>query len=142
MSLLGDLIGNLTGGGSGSGGNSSLLTTAIDLVNNHPGGLPGLLQSFQQQGLGGAVASWVGTGPNQSISADQVQNVLSSDVVKGFAEKLGISPDAATGTLAQVLPALINHVTPNGQVPQGNIGADGLGGLLENLLKGGAPASA
>lgn len=138
MSLLGDLVGSLSGGGS-EGGSQSLLNSVMEMVNNHPGGLSGLLQSFHDQGLGGLASSWVGTGQNLPVSAEQIQNVLGNEQVQQYAQKLGIPPGLAGGQLAQLLPALIDHLTPNGEAPQGGILSEGLS-ALSGLLKGNQPA--
>jgi uncharacterized protein YidB (DUF937 family) len=101
------------------GGSSNPLATGLlQMINNQPGGLPGLLQSFHEKGLGGLAASWVGTGQNLPISADQLQHVLGSDQVTQLAAKAGISPDAAGAALTQLLPSLVDRLTPNGQMPQ------------------------
>jgi len=92
-----------------------------------------LLQSFEQQGLGGAVASWVGNGPNQPVSAQAVQNVLGNDAIGGIASKLGISPQIAGTAVSAMLPGLIDHLTPNGQMPAGGTNLMEMG---ESLLKG------
>jgi uncharacterized protein YidB (DUF937 family) len=100
-------------------GNSSnpLATSLLQMINNHPGGLPGLMQSFHEKGLGGVMSSWVGTGQNFPITADQIQHVLGSEQVKELAAKAGISPDLASSSLATMLPWLIDQLTPNGQMP-------------------------
>jgi len=100
-------------------GNSSnpLATSLLQLINNEPGGLSGLAQSFHEKGLGGIMSSWVGTGQNLPITADQIQHVLGSDQVKELAAKAGISPDLASSSLATMLPSLIDKLTPNGQMP-------------------------
>jgi uncharacterized protein YidB (DUF937 family) len=85
------------------GGSSNPLATGLlQMINNQPGGLPGLLQSFHEKGLGGLAASWV----------------LGSDQVTQLAAKAGISPDAAGAALTQLLPSLVDRLTPNGQMPQ------------------------
>jgi uncharacterized protein YidB (DUF937 family) len=116
MSLLGDLAGKVMG--SQEGGNAALITTVLAAINNQPGGIGGLVQSFQQQGLGGVVNSWVGTGANQSITPQQVQSVM-GDHVQEVASKLGVSPQDASSKIAELLPGVIDHLTPNGQVPAG-----------------------
>jgi uncharacterized protein YidB (DUF937 family) len=101
---------------------SPLATGLLQMLNNQPGGLAGLIQSFHDKGMGGLVQSWVSTGQNLPITADQISHVLGSDQVKQIAAAAGISPDAAGSTLAKLLPALIDHATPNGQLPQqGNL---------------------
>ncbi len=117
MSLL-DLAGELLGGQGG--GNQNALTAVLSMVNNHPGGLPGLVSAFEQGGLGGAASSWVQAGtPNQPVSGPQVQNVLGSAQIQEVAAKLGLPPEAASAIIAQVLPGIIDHLTPNGQMPSG-----------------------
>jgi uncharacterized protein YidB (DUF937 family) len=101
------------------------------LLQNHEGGLGGLVGAFEQAGLGGVAKSWVGTGANLPISADQIQSVLSSGMIAQFAEKLGIDPQQAAGQIAQILPQVVDQLTPDGQTPSGGLGA--LGGLLGKL---------
>jgi uncharacterized protein YidB (DUF937 family) len=90
----------------------------MEMINNHPGGLSGLLQTFHDQGLGAVASSWVGTGANQTISAEQIQSVLQDQHIQAFAAKAGVSPDQASSMIAQFLPTVIDKLTPNGQVPQ------------------------
>ena len=92
----------------------------LEMIQNHPGGLDGLVQAFHSNGLGGLVNSWTGTGENQPATADQIQQVLGSEKIQAFAQKLGVSPDAASSTLAQLLPTVVDKLTPNGSVPQGS----------------------
>jgi uncharacterized protein YidB (DUF937 family) len=101
-------------------GNSSnpLATSLLQMITNHPGGLSGVVQSFHDKGLGEIASSWIGTGQNISITADQIQHVLGSDQVKQLAAKAGISPDIASSSLASMLPSLIDKLTPNGQMPE------------------------
>jgi uncharacterized protein YidB (DUF937 family) len=100
-------------------GNSSnpLATSLLQMINNQPGGLSGLMQSFHDKGLGGLMSSWVGTGQNLPITPDQIQHVLGSEQVKELAAKAGISPEMASSTLSTMLPSLIDKLTPNGQMP-------------------------
>ena len=121
MSLLGDLAGQaLSGALSGSGGGQSgMMGAALQLLNNYPGGIAGLAEAFGKNGLGDAVQSWIGTGANAPVSADQVENVLGSDALDSFAEKAGVSREAAGGHLAEMLPMLIDKLTPHGQAPEG-----------------------
>jgi uncharacterized protein YidB (DUF937 family) len=117
MSLLDDLENKAVTGMLG-GSSNPLATGLLQMINNHPGGVAGLVQSFHEKGLGEIASSWVGTGQNLPISADQIQQVLGSEQVKQLAAKAGISPDVAGSSLAQLLPTLIDKLTPNGQVPQ------------------------
>ncbi len=99
-----------------SGSSNPLVATVMQMINTQPGGLSGLVQQFHDKGLGSLVSSWVGTGQNLPISADQLQHVLGSDQIKELAAKAGISPETASSHLSQLLPMLIDHLTPNGQV--------------------------
>ena len=118
MSLLDQVVGALAGGESGGG--STLLQTVLQLVNNpQTGGLEGLIRSFQQGGLGDIVNSWVAKGQNLPVSGEQIESVLGGSVLQDLAAQLGVSPQQASGSLADVLPQLIDQMTPNGELPQG-----------------------
>ncbi len=129
MGLLDGLIGNLMGGAGGSGSNP-LLQIAMQMLANKGGGgaggggaldsmggLSGIINAFQQGGLGHIADSWVGTGENLPVSADQLTQILGSGKIGEIASQLGMSNSDAAGGLAKILPELINHVTPNGQMP-------------------------
>jgi len=119
MSLFGDLAGEaLSSALSGAGGGQSgMMGAALQMLNNHPGGIAGLAQAFEQNGLGGVAQSWIGNGENSPVSAQQLESVLGSDMLRSFAEKAGISPDLASGQLAQMLPGLVDKLTHNGEAP-------------------------
>jgi uncharacterized protein YidB (DUF937 family) len=136
MSLVDQALGALGGGQSGD--NGALLQTVMQLVNNpQNGGLEGLIQSFQQGGLGEIVNSWVSTGQNLTVSAEQIQSVLGGSSLAGLAAQLGVSPEQASGSLADMLPQLIDQLTPNGQMPQGgDLLTQGLGMLKKGGLFG------
>ena len=133
MSFLEDMAGKEVSSMLANSSNP-LASSIMQMINNQPGGVSGLLQQFHEKGLGTLVTSWVSTGQNLPISADQIQNVLGSEQVKELAAKAGISPDAAGSHLAQLLPMLIDKLTPNGQVPQGggSLLEEGMG-MLKNL---------
>lgn len=116
MGLL-DIVGGLIGG---QGGNqNALVSAALEFINNQPGGLNGLIEKFNAGGAGGIIGSWIGTGENQPISPETLQNVLGSDTIGALAQKVGIDPQQASSILAQVLPHVVNGATPNGEVPAG-----------------------
>ncbi|MBK7416786.1 MAG: DUF937 domain-containing protein [Dechloromonas sp.] len=118
MGLLDQVVGALAGGQSG--GNNALLETVMKLVNDpQNGGLQGLIQSFEQGGLGDIVNSWVSNGQNLPISAEQIQSVLGGSSLGNIASQLGMNSEEASGSLASMLPQLIDSLTPNGEVPQG-----------------------
>ncbi len=136
MGLLDTVIGALAqGGAGGGGGQADLLRVVVGMLGNDApgGGLGGLISKFQQGGLGDVVASWVSTGQNLPVSADQVHQALGSDTIASIAQQLGISHGDAAGQLAQMLPQVIDRLTPNGQVPAGGLGD--VGNLLGSLLQ-------
>ena len=118
MGLLDQVVGAMAGGQSG--GNNALLETVMKMISDpQNGGLQGLIQSFQQGGLGDIVNSWVSTGQNLPISAEQIQSVLGNSSLGNIAAQLGLNTEQASGSLASMLPQLIDSLTPNGEVPQG-----------------------
>jgi uncharacterized protein YidB (DUF937 family) len=100
------------------------------------GGLAGLVNQFEQAGLGSLVSSWVGTGPNLPATPAHIEQGLGADTVAQLAKKAGVSPQVASALLAVALPALINKLTPQGQVPSQSSLQSSLGGLLGGLLGG------
>ncbi|KVV49290.1 hypothetical protein WT27_02400 [Burkholderia territorii] len=133
MGLL-DIVGGLIGGQAGGNSQSALITTALEFINNQPGGLNGLIEKFKAGGAGDIIGSWVGTGENQPISPDTLQNVLGSEVVGSLASKVGIDPSQASAILAQVLPHVVNGATPNGEVPaSGQVDTSNVLGTLTQL---------
>jgi uncharacterized protein YidB (DUF937 family) len=113
MTLLGDLAGKAMSSVLGTSTNP-MVHSVFEMIQNQPGGLDGLVNSFQQKGLGDVVKSWISTGQNLPVSADQITHVLGSDVVKNMAAKAGISPDQVSSELSTLLPGLIDKLTPNG----------------------------
>ncbi|KOF52350.1 hypothetical protein AD428_20845 [Achromobacter sp. DMS1] len=101
---------------------AALLPALIELLNKYPGGLSGLIASFQKGGLGEIVASWVGTGQNQPVSPGQLGQVLEPGMVDELAAKTGQDQDSVLATLSQLLPQLVDQATPSGQVQEGQQG--------------------
>ena len=132
MGLLDNLenqaLGNVLGGSS-----NPLAAGLLQMIQNQPGGLQGLVQSFHDKGMGGLVSSWISSGPNPPISADQVHQVLGGDQVKALAAKAGISPDVAGAAIAQILPGLVDKLTPNGSVPDHSNVIEMASTILKNL---------
>lgn len=117
MSLL-DTLASMAGGGQ-QGGSASLLPALIEQLSKYPGGLSGLIASFQQGGLGEIVASWIGKGQNLPVSADQLGQVLDPGVVNELAAKTGQDTGSVLGSLSSLLPQLIDKATPEGAVQPG-----------------------
>jgi uncharacterized protein YidB (DUF937 family) len=149
MGLFDSVIGAVSGqlqGGEGLqglmgmlGAKPELLQAATSLLGNDSahGGLQGLIEKFQQGGLGDVVSSWVGKGENLPISAEQLTNVLGNDTLTGLASKFGVNTSDLAGQLSSVLPGLVDKLTPDGQAPAAGLGNGGdLMGMLGGLLKG------
>jgi uncharacterized protein YidB (DUF937 family) len=132
MGLLDDVLG-MAGMGGGAGQNSqhaSALGAIMDYINSpQVGGISGLQQMFQNQGLGGLISSWIGTGQNLPISQNQLQGVLHNDTLQNVATKAGIDPSQLTGMMSQLLPHMVDKLTPNGQIPESNALAQMMKGL-------------
>ena len=114
MGLLDSIAGAVMGKLGGTEGGMAQI--ALDMFNQH-GGLNGVLEKLKSSGLGDQVASWVGTGENQVVSADQITNALGNSQISELAAKFGITPDVLSSQLAQHLPDVINKLTPHGEVP-------------------------
>lgn len=134
MSLFDSVLGAVTSQVQQHGGLANVLGSLL-ANNGEAGGLNGLVEKFRQAGLGDAVNSWIGTGANQAISGDQLSDALGSDMVTKAASQLGLDPSQLSGQLAQMLPGLIDKLTPNGKAPEGGLGNTGdLMGMLGGLL--------
>jgi uncharacterized protein YidB (DUF937 family) len=144
-SLIGAAAGSLTGNNQAQAGAAAhaggidpqMLISIVGALMNNAGGLSGILGKLQQNGLGDAAASWVGTGANQPVSADALGGALGPDLMGMIARQMGGNQEQAAGTMADLLPGLIDKLTPQGQLPQDN----GMG-ALGSLLGGGQGAGA
>ena len=106
-------------GGQQSTSTGALVDAATAILGNQQtGGLSGLLQRFHAAGLGELAKSWVANGPNMPVSAQQIEQVLGKDQIQQTAQQIGISPGQTSSGLAALLPHLVDHLTPNGAVPQ------------------------
>ena len=100
------------------------LSAVLDYVNSpQVGGISGLQKMFEDKGLGGIVASWIGSGQNLPISADQLQSVLHSDALQQVAQKHGIDPSQLTSVMSALLPHVVDKMTPSGQVSDASAAA-------------------
>jgi uncharacterized protein YidB (DUF937 family) len=95
------------------------------------GGVGGMLDKFRGAGLGHKADSWVSTGPNEALNPDEVERALGPEQLQEIADKTGMTVEQVREKLAEGLPEVINHVTPDGQVPD----EGKLGGLLDKLGK-------
>jgi uncharacterized protein YidB (DUF937 family) len=119
----------------GSGDKKGDLMASVMGLLGGQGGLQNLINKFGSKGLGDVIGSWVGTGKNLPVSPEQLQSVLGNDTVKNIASKLGMDSGALTSQLSNLLPDVVDKLTPNGKVPEGDLmskGMDMLGGLFGN----------
>lgn len=134
MGLFDQVVGAVMSGQTADGAANPLLAGIMQLVNDPQiGGLAGLVQAFQNGGLGEIAKSWVSTGQNLPISAEQIQSVLgNSGLLQNLASQFGLNSEQVSGQLAELLPQVVDKLTPNGTIPESNdLVAQGL-----DLLKG------
>jgi uncharacterized protein YidB (DUF937 family) len=109
MGLFDGLLGGVVG---------AAMVGVVNHVLEQNGGVQGVVNQFEKQGFGSTVRSWVGTGPNQAITADQIHQVLGSNAVQELAAKAGLSVPELTAKLSQLLPAAMDKLTPGGVIPK------------------------
>jgi uncharacterized protein YidB (DUF937 family) len=102
------LLGGIVGAG--------MATVMNDILEKH-GGLQGVVSEFERNGFGPTVQSWVGTGTNQAISADDVHRAIGPDLLEQLAAKSGMSVPDLAQKLSQVLPQAVDKMTPGGTIP-------------------------
>jgi uncharacterized protein YidB (DUF937 family) len=107
MGLLDSLLGQVLGGAQRAPGG---------------GGLGALIAGFQRGGLGDVMSSWISTSQNRPITADQLGRVLGPDTLSALTRQTGGQSNDVLGQLAQLLPQVIDRLTPHGQVPASGLG--------------------
>ncbi|SPP64687.1 YidB family protein [Nitrospira lenta] len=120
MDQLGQAVGGMLGGSSNQNPLMQALTGLLG-PNSSVGGLAGLVQTFQKNGLGEIVNSWVSTGKNLPVTPQQIQQGLGGDLLKQLATAAGVSTDAAGAQLAGLLPDLVDKLTPTGKIEAGGL---------------------
>lgn len=139
---LGNVIGSMMGGGAqGGGGLGNILGGMMGGGQQAAGGgadpLSGLLGMLKQSGLGQQADSWVSTGQNLPVSPEQIMQALGGggggNILGQLAQQAGMSTEDAAGGLSQMLPDIIDKLTPNGSLPEGGVGnaLEALSGLLK-----------
>jgi uncharacterized protein YidB (DUF937 family) len=105
-------------------GNSANIISSVLKVAQSQGGLSSLVEKFTHQDspTASAAASWVGTGDNQAVSGDEVEQAVGADTVNQVAQDAGVSPTEAKDGLAAALPQLIDKLSPNGKLDLGSLG--------------------
>lgn len=132
-----DSVTDALGGNQGAGGGmgkGALIALVLQMLSNNGsagGGIGALIQKLQAGGLGDVVGSWISSGPNQSISPNQVHDALGGDLISQIAAQLGITPQAASNQLAESMPEVVDQLTPNGHLPDPASGGLGdIGSIL------------
>jgi uncharacterized protein YidB (DUF937 family) len=125
-------------GGTRSAGRPQLYTLlatgVLTYLASHPQALHNLLGRFQSSGLGHKVDSWVGTGPNDSIHPHEVEAALGPDGLDRIAHEAGVKRDEARDGLTQVIPNVVDKLTPHGEVPPPSILQQGISFLRNSLM--------
>lgn len=135
-------LGGTARGGSGMGNKGGallvmLLPLAMQWVQRN-GGLGGVLQRFQHKGYSQQAASWVSTGPNEALEPQAVNDVVGTDELSRLSQQLGVSQDEVSTGMAQILPEMVNRLTPQGGVPDdGDETLDRGRSMLEKLMNSG-----
>lgn len=143
LGRLGDLLGGggLGGGMGGALGGGlgailpALLPSVLGMLGGGTGGVTGMqqiLDGMHATGHGEKASSWVGNGENQPVSPSEVEQALGPDRVQQLSADSGLPPEHVTQGVAAVLPALVNHLTPDGHVPSAEALRQAVGGLLSN----------
>lgn len=130
MDNIAGAAGGLFGGQSGE--HSGIVNALLQMISSNKfGGLSGLLDSFNKNGLGQHVSSWVGKGENMPVTNEQVQQGFGNERIQEIANQTGQSKESVTSGLSKVLPTVIDKLTPEGSVPEGGILEKGI-----SFLKG------
>ncbi len=108
-----DFVKGLTGGGSGAAA-----APAQAIPGGIVGALSGLVAHMQGNGAGNIANSWVGTGANLPVTGSQLSQVLGPDLINKISASTGLSADQLVAQLSAVLPQLVDHLTPQGQMPK------------------------
>jgi len=129
-------LGSIMSSLGGSANQVDTVNSAVTELVAAQGGVEGLLAKLRSGGLGGVVDSWISTGSNQPVDPQQLGAALGPDTTAQLAQKTGLSIEALLPILAAVLPMVIDHLTPGGQLPPGGgVGSlDQLGGVVGSVL--------
>ena len=134
MSLLKTILAFAGGAFVGAKGDK-LMDAAIKLLDNpQTGGLAGLIQTFRDKGFDDVISSWISTGENKPVSGEQVEQVLDQGQIEEAAQAAGVPREEASSRLASILPQLIDKLTPDGKLPEGDGDAIGQAALKSKLM--------
>lgn len=133
MGLFDQLLGGIVGQLGNPQQKSSLVDLATSVIQGQ-GGLNGLLGQLKSAGLGEHADSWVSTGANKPVTADQLSGALGAGNIASMAQKLGINPQTASAGLAALLPVIVDQLTPKGQVEHGADLGSALAALKSKMM--------
>jgi uncharacterized protein YidB (DUF937 family) len=102
--------------GASAGSSTTTGTTTPD-DGGLLGGLGGLLNRFQQNGLGSVISSWIGAGKNQPVAPGQLNSALGPDVINSLSQRTGLSEQELLEHLSKILPGVVDKLTPNNRLP-------------------------
>ena len=108
------------GGLGGAGGRNAMLALLLPLVLQwvqRSGGVGNVLQRIGQQGYGGQADSWVGAGANQPLPSQAAHELLGPDELARMSSQLGVGADEVAHGVSEILPELVDHLSPQGQLP-------------------------
>lgn len=133
---VGNILGAVLGGGNANTGNSNMLVSLLPLVLGwiqRSGGLSQAFNQLNQAGLADAAGSWMGTGQNQSIGADIIGNLIGNNEIQQFAQTNGMNTQDVQNGLTQLLPEVLNQLTPQGGLQDENNANAEIGDLLNQF---------
>ncbi|MCW9732049.1 YidB family protein [Avibacterium sp. 20-15] len=122
--MLGSVLGSVLGNNSAPQGQGNVVSDVLQQLLRSQGGVQGIFAKLQQDGLGGLLDSWIGTGSNQTMTRNEVSQTFGQNTIEDIAQQTGISTNQTEDIISQVLPSLIDMLTPNGR--QGGVSADNL----------------
>ena len=134
--FIGQILGNMMGGQQ-AGQPAAIAGILQQLLAANGGGVASVVSRFEAAGLGSNAQSWVSTGENQPVSADQIGKVFSPEQINAWSTQAGTTPDKLCAVLAEALPHAVDHVTPGGQVPAPDAIPD-LSSLVSRFFNSGA----
>jgi uncharacterized protein YidB (DUF937 family) len=105
-------------GGNSQNQTQNLVKGVVGMLVNNAGGISGLVNKFNQSGLGDVAASWIGKGENKTVTPQQLEEALGADKVAELAKEAGIPEEKGAEVLSQVLPTVVDKMTPDGDIPE------------------------
>lgn len=115
-------------------GAGRLLPALLEQMRSYPGGIAGFLSALRQGGLGDAVSSWLGTGPNRAVSADELRQAMGPDMLQTIIRQSGEGEVGVLQGLTTLLPLVIDKLSPEGTLRDEELDANELNGMLSKVM--------